>query len=207
MNSKLFLALGATVFLTPPLAWSQDLSRFARHGADDVSEHQGGDDSSSHSSHSSSSSSSSASPGSSTSRVKIERKQKNRNGILQRDEFKAQAKLPVPLTEAGITAVADVDSADVEIVLARSGTTYATCRLALDELDDEHGSVRAEFQVSLRTDVKKGVTTTRVQRGSCDTDLNTPGDENTVPDFQKTDTVQLSVNGVIVPAQISLKKK
>lgn len=78
------------------------------------------------------------------------------------NRFQAEVFIPVP-NGIGVT-IGNARSADVRLILTRSGTDYAECRLVFDEVqqDKKTGQVEAEYKLDLRN---------KKTRGSCSPSL------------------------------------
>lgn len=126
-----------------------------------------------------------------------EHMKKIRNGVVKKDEFKGEVKIPIDSnSQLGIIDEAAAKVADIRLILSHEdGTDFAECRLAFDEIEmedeeDEDGEDEAEYKLNVR--IKKGAV--QAKRGVCDVDLTnvdtTTGNaiiDSGVPDVQADD--------------------
>lgn len=142
-----------------------------------------------------------------------ERDTRTRNGVVQRDEFKAKVKVPVdPSSALGIIDQTTAENADIRLTLIRGDIAYAECALKFEEIeieaesalngdddddDDDDGEVEieAEYKVVVRSRLRKGVSVLQELKGTCDTNLGTLGIQAGVPDVQDGDMARVRIVG------------
>lgn len=103
-------------------------------------------------------------------------------------------KIPEGSTNPAMPTLADADSLDIRIDLARSGTAYAVCYMDLDDDDEDH-TVKGVPAVEFKVDVRNKKSKLQVKKGSCDTDLATDGIQSGLPAVQDGDTVSVYEEG------------
>jgi len=132
---------------------------------------------------------------------KARRDTKKRNGVVERDEFKAKVKIPVPSPGLGIADAAAAEAADIRLILNDGTSDYAECFLKFTEveteLEDGVTETEAVYKVMVRSRLKKGVQVLQEVQGTCDTDLTTSGIQAGVPDVQEDDIATAVINGVV----------
>jgi hypothetical protein len=128
--------------------------------------------------------------------IKIERKQKNKRGVVSEDKFTGSFKLLVPTLSVGVNTNDDATSADIKLTFSRSSTAYAECSLDFDSIRRTRTGYRAEYKVSIEEKLKKGFLTSKVKKGACDVDLTTDGVQSDLPNLQNGDSFLVEVNGV-----------
>ena len=127
----------------------------------------------------------------------VARKAEFRRGVLQQDRFSASVDIAIPSTTPAVATLADADTLDVQLEFSRAGVPYARCQLGLDEIRENRTLVKAEYKVDIQTRVRRGTVSQRIRNGSCDTNLDIPGNENTIPEVQAGDTATVSSQGVV----------
>jgi len=149
---------------------------------------------------------------------KAEYRKQTNNGVTKQERFRTQAKIDLPSAALGIVDAASAQTADVRVILSRTGTDYAECTLDFDEIEQEiemedGGTVivsEAEFAVDVRNQFKKGNVIVRSSKGTCDIDLATPGTQAGVPVVQAGDTATVTLvdpsEATLAPASRTLDK-
>ena len=128
-------------------------------------------------------------------RARINSNVKVKHGIVSRVDLKSDLYVSIPSLSVGIATETDAETALVELSFSRGGVQYAICELELNRFERNRRVRFAQYRVDLRNEMKNGTLRTKLQRGSCDTDLATPGANNLAPDMNAGDVVQFSVNG------------
>ncbi len=151
--------------------------------------------------------------------AELRRHTKVKNGSLSKDSFGAEIEFFVAGAAPSIQTLAAADAAKIQVVLSRNSQQYAICTLSLGEVEEENEDINGEdqdesdddfdhhspgqtgqtlkkvkYEVSLRLNTQLGGSAVRVKSGSCDTNLNVPGVENTIPDVQAGDTATFIAN-------------
>jgi len=107
-----------------------------------------------------------------------------------RDQLKARVNIPVPGNVPPVATEDDASALDLRLRFSRDDASYAECTLVLNKIDSDDGDVEAVYKLDLRSRTnKRGEETFRAKKGSCDTDLDTEGEQSGIPDIQKGDTV------------------
>lgn len=95
-------------------------------------------------------------------------KQEDNNGVMRRDEFEGEVKIPVgPTSALGIVDQTAAVNADIRLLLFRSGTPFAECRLDFYKIRTKYGRVMAEYKV----DVRMAYGALQRRMGVCDVNL------------------------------------
>ncbi len=77
----------------------------------------------------------------------------------------------------------------VNASLIRNSVEYADCTLKFDRYVTKYGKTYAEYKLDLREKVRRGLTTLRSKKGSCDLNLSLEDSQNGLPDIASGDQV------------------
>lgn len=138
--------------------------------------------------------------------------------------FSASVRIPIPSPTLGLHDATGAGAAVVSVLLSRSGTPYADCVLAADEIDadddenesrnedeDEDQELSARYSLRLRLFLKKGVWALKADKGYCDTDLAAAGIQNGMPNVQTGDVATVTIDdaaaqGLLLQGGVDRKK-
>ena len=127
---------------------------------------------------------------------KADYKLQTSKGVTKQEMFRTFVHIELPSTALGLADATDAQAADIRVILANGGGTYAECSLVLfdiqQETELEDGELvttsEAEFVVDVRNILKKGILSLSTPIGTCDVDLATPDVQEGLPAVQTGDT-------------------
>ena len=117
------------------------------------------------------------------------------------ERFSIELKLPVP---SAVPAAGTIDSAaglQLQAVLSRGGSPYATCALELDKIKERRRKIRSEFKVDVREKNNLNLSAFVERRGQCDIHPEIDGVQTGIPTVEAGDliTIQALTEGGTVP--------